>query len=142
MESNDKNKMDRFSIFAKQTFKYYLVGASGVLVNLGLLYFLTDIIGAWYVFSQAVAAGVSMTTNFTLHKFLTYRKEIKEAKTLERYIKFITISLLGMAMQLALTYVLVENFAMYYMHAAMLSIAIAGSFNYFANRKWTFGIKF
>ena len=134
--------MDRFSIFAKQTFKYYLVGASGVLVNLGLLYFLTDIIGAWYVFSQAVAAGVSMTTNFTLHKFLTYRKEIKEAKTLERYIKFITISLLGMGILLGLTYVLVENFAMYYMHAAMLSIAIAGSFNYFANRKWTFGIKF
>ena len=142
MESNDKNKMDRFSIFAKQTFKYYLVGASGVLVNLGLLYFLTDIIGAWYVFSQAVAAGVSMTTNFTLHKFLNYRKEIKEAKTLERYIKFITISLLGMGILLGLTYVLVENFAMYYMHAAMLSIAIAGSFNYFANRKWTFGIKF
>ena len=142
MESNDKNKMDRFSIFAKQTFKYYLVGACGVLVNLGLLYFLTDIIGAWYVFSQAVAAGVSMTTNFTLHKFLTYRKEIKEAKTLERYIKFITISLLGMGILLGLTYVLVENFAMYYMHAAILSIAIAGSFNYFANRKWTFGIKF
>ena len=142
MESNDKNKMDRFSIFARQTFKYYLVGACGVLVNLGLLYFLTDIIGAWYVFSQAIAIGVSMTSNFTLHKFWTYRKEITEAKTLERYIKFITISLLGMAMQLALTYVLVENFAMYYMHAAMLSIAIAGSFNYFANRKWTFGIKF
>ena len=142
MESNDKNKMDRFSIFARQTFKYYLVGACGVLVNLGLLYFLTDIIGAWYVFSQAIAIGVSMTSNFTLHKFWTYRNEIKEAKTLERYAKFITISLLGMALQLALTYVLVENFAMYYMHAAMLSIAIAGSFNYFANRKWTFGIKF
>ena len=142
MESNDKNKMDRFSIFAKQTFKYYLVGACGVLVNLGLVYFLTDVIGAWYVFSQAVAVGVSMTSNFTLHKFWTYRKEIKEAKTLERYIKFIAISLLGMGIQLSLTFVLVENFAMYYMHAAMLSIAIAGSFNYFANRKWTFGIKF
>ena len=85
MESNDKNKMDKFSIFSRQTFKYYLVGACGVLVNLGLLYFLTDIIGAWYVFSQAIAIGVSMTSNFTLHKFWTYRKQIKEAKTLERY---------------------------------------------------------
>jgi dolichol-phosphate mannosyltransferase len=142
MESNGKNKMDRFSIFAKQTFKYYLVGACGVLVNLGLLYFLTDIIGAWYVFSQAVAVGVSMTTNFVLHKFWTYRKEIKEAKTLERYFKFITISLLGMGIQLGLTYVLVENFAMYYIHAAVISIGLAASFNYYANRKWTFGIKF
>ena len=142
MESNDKNKMDRFSVFAKQTFKYYLVGACGVLVNLGLLYFLTDIIGAWYVVSQTIAIGVSMTCNFILHKFWTYRKEITEAKTLQRYIKFIIICSLGMGMQLALTYVLVENFAMYYMHAAILSIAIAGSFNYFANRKWTFGIKF
>ena len=94
------------------------------------------------MFSQAISIGVSMTSNFTLHKFWTYRKEIKEAKTLERYIKFIAISLLGMGIQLSLTFVLVENFAMYYMHAAMLSIAIAGTFNYFANRKWTFGIKF
>ena len=141
MAADDEKPMTKFSLFAKQTFKYYLVGASGVLVNLGLLYFLTDVIGVWYMLSQGIAIAVSITTNFILHKFWTYKQEITEAKTLERYIKFILISLIGMGIQLGLTYSLVESLSMYYLHAAVLSITIASLFNYFANRKWTFGIK-
>jgi dolichol-phosphate mannosyltransferase len=142
MAADNEKTMGRFSIFAKQTFKFYLVGGLGVIVNLGLLYFLTDVIGVWYILSQGMAIAVSITTNFTLHKFWTYKKEITEAKTFERYIKFIIISLVGMGIQLGLTYGLVENLSMYYLHAAVLSITIASLFNYFANRKWTFGIKF
>ena len=83
-----------------------------------------------------------MTSNFILHRFWTYRKEIVEGKTIERYVKYIFICLIGTGMQMGLTYFLVENLLVYYIHAAMLAIVIAGSFNYFANRKWTFGIKF
>ena len=142
MAVDDEKPMTKFSLFAKQTFKYYLVGASGVLVNLGLLYFLTDVIGVWYMLSQGIAIAVSITTNFILHKFWTYKKEITEAKTLERYIKFILISLIGMGIQLGLTYALVENLLFYYLHAAIISVIIAGTFTYLANRKWTFEIKF
>ena len=66
MTVNNDSLANRFSIFVKQTFKYYLVGASGVGIGLGLLYFLTDIIGLWYVISQGIAIGVAMTSNFTL----------------------------------------------------------------------------
>lgn len=142
MIANDRKKMSKFSLFAKQTFKYYLVGASGVLINLGLLYFLTDIFGIWYIMSQGIAITVAITSNFFLHKFWTFKKEIVEARTLERYFKFIIICLTGMGMQLGLTYVLVENLLFYYLHAAVISIIITGSFNYLVNRKWTFGIKF
>ena len=142
MTVNNNSLANRFSLFVKQTFKYYLVGASGVGVGLGLLYFLTDIIGIWYVISQGIAIGVAMTSNFILHKFWTYRKETVEGKTIKMYVKYIIICLIGTGMQMGLTYFLVENLLVYYIHAAMLAIVIAGSFNYFANRKWTFGIKF
>ena len=142
MTTDDRKLAERFSLFVKQTFKYYLVGASGVGVGLGLLYFLTDFVGLWYVLSQTIAIGVSITTNFTLHKYWTYRKESTDGKTLEKYVKYIIICLIGSGMQLGLTYGLVENLSVYYIHAAVISIGLAASFNYYANRKWTFVIKF
>ena len=68
MTSDKRTLEERFSIFVKQTFKYYLVGASGVGIGLVLLYLLTDIVGIWYVISQSIAIGIAMTSNFTLHK--------------------------------------------------------------------------
>ena len=75
MTTDDRKFAERFSLFVKQTFKYYLVGSSGVGIGLVLLYLLTDIVGIWYVISQSIAIGIAMTSNFTLHKFWTYRKE-------------------------------------------------------------------
>ena len=58
------------------------------------------------------------------------------------YLKFLIVSLIGMAIQLGITYVLVEGIAIYYMYAAGIGIVIAGGINYVVNRRWTFGIKF
>ena len=142
MTTDDRKFAERFSLFVKQTFKYYLVGSSGVGIGLVLLYLLTDIVGIWYVISQSIAIGIAMTSNFTLHKFWTYRKESIEGRTLVKYVKYVIICLIGTVMQLGLTYGLVENLSVYYIHAAIFSIAIAASFSYYVNRKWTFGIKF
>ena len=78
MTTNNDSLANRFSLFVKQTFKYYLVGASGVGVGLGLLYFLTDIIGIWYVISQGIAIGVAMTSNFILHMIQICRESINK----------------------------------------------------------------
>ena len=89
MTTDDRKFAERFSLFVKQTFKYYLVGSSGVGIGLVLLYLLTDIVGIWYVISQSIAIGIAMTSNFTLHKFWTYRKESIEGRTLVKYVKFL-----------------------------------------------------
>jgi len=137
---DDENK-SKFSLFMAQTIKYFLVGGIGVGVNLGLLYILTDFLGIWYILSQGIAIAVSITNNFFLHRYWTFKNEIVEPKTLERYVKFFIVSVIGMGIQLGLTFMLVENFAMYYLYAAVLSIIAASAFNYLLNRKWTFEIK-
>ena len=58
------------------------------------------------------------------------------------YFKFLIVSLIGMGIQLGITFVLVENIALYYMYAAGIGIVVAGAINYVVNRRWTFGIKF
>ena len=135
-------KVGGFSLFAKHAIKYYSVGASGVLVNLGILYALTDLAGYWYMASQVIAISVSISSNFLFNRFWTFSGSIEDQRNSVMYFKFLIVSLIGMGIQLGITFVLVENVALYYMYAAGIGIVIAGAINYVVNRRWTFGIKF
>ncbi len=142
MTLRDQEKGSRLSLFAKQAAKYYAVGASGVLVNLGLLFYLTEFVGLWYFLSYTLAISASISSNFILNKFWTFRDSINSQRTIVMYVKFVSVSLLGMAIQLGTVYLLVESLSVYYMLAALVSICIAGAINFMINRSWTFGIKF
>ena len=142
MTLRDQEKVSRLSLFAKQAAKYYAVGASGVLVNLGLLFYLTEYVGLWYFLSYTLAISASITSNFILNKFWTFRDSLNSQRTIVMYVKFVSVSLLGMAIQLGTVYLLVESLSVYYMLAALVSISIAGVINFIINRRWTFGIKF
>jgi len=142
MTLRDQDKGSRLSLFAKHAAKYYAVGASGILVNLGLLYYLTEYGSLWYFLSYALAISVSITSNFILNKFWTFRDSIDSQKTIVMYGKFVSVSMVGMAIQLGSVYVLVESLTVYYMLAALISICIAGAINFIINRRWTFGVKF
>jgi len=142
MTLRDQEKGSRLSLFAKQAAKYYAVGASGVLVNLGLLFYLTEYVGLWYFLSYTLAISASITSNFILNKFWTFRDSINSQRTIVMYVKFVSVSLVGMAIQLGTVYLLVESLSVYYMLAAIVSITIAGAINFMINRRWTFGIKF
>lgn len=142
MTLRGQEKGGRLSRFAKQAAKYYAVGASGVLVNLGLLFYLTEYVGLWYFLSYTLAISASITSNFILNKFWTFRDSINSQRTIVMYVKFTSVSFLGMAIQLGSVYFLVESLSIYYMLAALISISIAGAINFIINRSWTFGVKF
>jgi len=142
MTLRGQEKGSRLSRFAKQAAKYYAVGASGVLVNLGLLFYLTEYVGLWYFLSYTLAISASITSNFILNKFWTFRDSINSQRTIVMYVKFASVSFLGMAIQLSSVYFLVESLSIYYMLAALISISIAGAINFIINRSWTFGVKY
>ena len=142
MTVDGKKEIGGFSLFAKQAIKYYSVGGSGVLVNLGILYALTDFMGLWYIASQVIAISISISSTFLFNRFWTFSGSIQEQRNSVMYVKFIIVSLIGMGIQLGITFALVENIALYYMYAAGIGIVVAGAINYVVNRRWTFGIKF
>jgi dolichol-phosphate mannosyltransferase len=141
MAVGEQRRSERISLFAKHAFQYYLVGASGVLVNLGLLYALKEYGGLWYLLSSAIAIYVSMTTNFLLNKTWTFKNTMAKQRTIFMYGKFIGISFVGMMIQLGFNYIFVDKFSMYYLLAAFISIGIASGVNFVLNRHITFGIK-
>ena len=139
---DDEKKKGGLSLFAKHAVQYYIVGASGVLVNLGILYMLADIAGFWYVASQVVAISVSITTNFFFNRYWTFRSSIEDQRNSVMYLKFIIISAVGMAIQMGITVTLVESSGFYHMYGAGIGIAVASAINYVLNRRLTFGVKF
>ncbi len=79
--------------------KYCLVGASGVLVNMGLLWLLTEIGGLFYLVSAAISIETSIITNFTLNDFFTFpdRRKRGAGQFLVRLLRFNLVSLAGSA---------------------------------------------
>ena len=142
MTIEDGEKKGGLSLFAKHAIQYYMVGASGVLVNLGILYMLADIAGFWYVASQVVAISVSITTNFFFNRYWTFRGSIEDQRNSVMYVKFIIISAIGMAIQMGITVTLVESSGFYHMYGAGIGIAVASAINYVLNRRLAFGVKF
>ena len=96
MTLDKEDRLGRISLFAKHAFKYYLVGASGIFVNLGILFVLTEYVGLWYLLSSTIAIYVSITSNFLLNKSWTFRDTVTKQRTLLMYGKFIGVSLVGM----------------------------------------------
>ena len=141
MTLDNESMLGRISLFAKHAFKYYLVGASGVLVNLGILFVLTEFAGLWYLLSSSIAIYVSITTNFLLNKTWTFKDTVIKQDGFLMYGKFIGVSLVGMGIQLGFNYIFVEKLSVYYLLAALISIMIASSVNFVLNRRLTFGIK-
>lgn len=141
MVIGEHDRSDRVSLFAKHAFKYYVVGVSGVLVNLGILYVLKEYVGLWYLVSSAIAIYVSMTTNFFLNKAWTFNDTAIKQPVIFMYVKFIGISIIGMLIQLGFNYLFVDKAHLYYLLAALISIVIASGVNFILNRHITFGIK-
>ena len=129
------------SLFAKQAIKYYIVGSFGILLSLGLLYSLTEFFGTWYILSYGIAIAVSITSNFILNKTWTFGDSIKSQRHSLMYLKYVFVSLVGMAFQLGLAFMLVESWEIYYMLAAFISIGIVSLANFVINRRWTFGVR-
>ena len=63
----------------KRFLKFCLVGGSGILVNEGLLFLLTEFGGLYYLWSSAIAIEASIITNYILNDFWTFRDRSDEA---------------------------------------------------------------
>lgn len=114
-----------------------LVGALGTLINLGILYSLTEFLGFYYIFSATVGFVIAGISNFTLDKIWTFKETLKK-KYFSEYFHFFLFSLITLGLNLATLYVLTEYLRQYYIFSQFLAILIAGSFNFWLNKIYTF----
>ena len=119
--------------------KFCAVGLSGVLVNMGLLWLLTEMVGFPYLVSAAFSIETSVISNFVLNDYFTFpdRRLPKAKSFLNRLLKFNLVSLAGLAINMGILWLFTEAFGIYYLLSNLCGIAAATLWNYLVNTWWT-----
>lgn len=119
--------------------KFCMVGASGVGVNMGLLWLLTEHVGLPYLLSAAISIETSIISNFILNDFFTFhdRRSPTVKSFFNRLWKFNVVSIAGLSINIGMLWLLTEVAGVYYLVSNLCGIALAMLWNYTVNTWWT-----
>lgn len=119
--------------------RFGLVGFSGIFVNMGLLYALTEIAGIYYLVSAAIAIELSIVNNFIWNDVWTFKSagDLRFERKVQRFASFQAVSVGGLAINMVVLYLLADIAGVYYLVANLAGILIAFAWNYGVNRHYT-----
>jgi len=122
---------------SKSFLKFCMVGALGSLVNMGLLWILTEHVGLFYVLSAAISIEASILFNFSLNDFWTFRNRKRLGTNIvARALKYNLICVIGAAFNLGILTLMTEGFGVYYLISNLVGIVVAVLWNYSGSIKW------
>jgi dolichol-phosphate mannosyltransferase len=117
--------------------KYAIVGASGVVINLGVLYTLTDYFGIHYMVSGLIAIELSIINNFIWNDKWTFGGGTFKHGLFLRLLGYHCTSSVSTLIQMLILAGLTFRFGMYYIYASCIGIFVAFVINYILNSKLT-----
>jgi dolichol-phosphate mannosyltransferase len=136
----------RSVLFLSKVGRYYTVGISGLIINYIVSFLLANDVAnsirllsnVWYLEASIIGVAISSTSNFFLNKYWTFEdKRFDVRSTARQYLSFIGMSAIGLIIQIALLYYMVENLVPYRI-SLIVAIGIATTINFILNKKFTF----
>ena len=142
--------MDLRSLITK-FLKFGIVGASGMVVDFGVLYLMRDIVGLPDLWANTISFTCAATSNYFLNRLWTFRSKEKQVGV--EYLKFLLVSVIGLGINngvlllshllwpaayeggaFCLTSICIDDFYLF----KLLAIAITTLWNFFGNMLFTF----
>ena len=119
--------------------KFIGVGLSGVVVNQGLLWLLTEFAKIPYYISSLVGIEASIISNFILNDRFTFadRRTGKTRSFISRLLKFNVTCASGAAIQYGILLLLAGVFDINYLLSNFIGIVVAFAWNYILSMVWT-----
>ena len=117
-----------------QAAKYLVVGGICTIVDIGLLYILTEYVGIYYV----LAAALSFTMGVTLNYFMCTGWIFEESKIKNKGIEilfYLIISIIGLLINVFVIWLLTNFVALHFMLSKFLATALTLIWN-FCSRKY------
>lgn len=119
--------------------KYAMVGTVATAVDLGFLYVFVESFELQVVPASISSFLIANITSFFLNKFWTFESQSKNYRKL--YIKFFSVSLVGIGITAIMMHLLPAILGIWYMFAKVLTSMIVVFWNFLANKLWTFKLK-
>ncbi|MEG5062542.1 glycosyltransferase [Microcoleus sp. B3-A4] len=119
--------------------RFGIVGFSGVFVNMGVLYVLFDILGLGLTRSLIVAGELAIISNFLWNDLWTFgdisKRQPGSRQRLKRLLKFNTICLMGLILNVLLVNLMFNILGMNKYLANLIAIATVTLWNFWINMK-------
>ena len=125
-----KDLLRRNIIKHKRPIKYLIAGGTSTFVDLLFIYFFTDILGIWYLFSACLAFAVAFFVSFFLQKFWTFRDNDKELMYKQMRL-YLTVALANLVLNAVLMFIFVDGFKVWYMLAQVMASGLVACESYF-----------
>ena len=120
-----------------QLTKFAIAGLIFAIVNILILYILTDFLGIYYILSAIIAFFLGSTGNFLLNKIWTFQEKIQDDLP-KKYTKAIFVNTSTVIITIALLYTLTEYLNIYYLISQTIAMTIAFLLNFIGNKKFVF----
>lgn len=121
--------------------KFGIVGGSGVLVNMGLLYLLTRFLSVPLEIASPIAIWISILTNFSLNNLWTFKERNTHVPFWSRLFRYHLVSgVAGLVNYLTLL-LLVKFLGMNDMLANLIGIGLGTIINFTMNSLWTWRVR-
>ncbi len=116
--------------------KYSAVGVAGTFIDLASLFIFVEYFSIPVILGSILSFLLAVTNNFIFNKIWTFQNRSKNYRKL--HIKFLIVSIVGLGLTVASMYVMVHFIALWYMFAKALTSLIVLTWNFLANKLWTF----
>jgi dolichol-phosphate mannosyltransferase len=123
--------------------KFCVVGVSGIGVNTGLLWLLTEFGGLYYMVSAIVGAETSILTNYYLNEIWTFRDRAKDSSfkaRLKRAFTYNWTRIMGMGIGLFVLFCLTEFLGIHYLISNLVAIATGVAWGFLTSTHWVWPI--
>ncbi len=120
----------------EQLVKFCFVGATGYLVNLWVFSLLVFVLGVHYIPAAVGSFLVAVTNNYVWNRLWTFRAH--RGNVAYQGMRFLVVSTLALAANLAVLYMLVE-IGLPEIVAQAIAIVLVTPINFVGNKLWSFG---
>ena len=109
----------------KKILKFLLSGSSATAVDIFLLFYLTEIVGMWYLYSAVFSFGVSFFVSFYMQKYWTFEDKREHVKT-KQLVMYFLVAGTNLSLNTAILYYLVDYLGIYYLLAQLMAVGFLG----------------
>jgi dolichol-phosphate mannosyltransferase len=121
--------------------KFAIVGGSGVVVNMGLLFILTRFLSIRLEIASPIAIEVSILSNFFLNNLWTFKKRNTHVTFRSRIFRYHLVTGLAGIVNYLVLLLLVNTFGLHDMVSNLIGILIGTAITYTLNSLWTWNVR-
>ena len=115
--------------------RYFAFAAISTILNVGLLYILTEFAGIYYLLSAFISSTLSIFVNFLLNKYFNFRVAGDTFGQMKRFFMVAGVSIL---LNLVFLKILVDQLGIWYMYAILVTVFMVFVWSFYGHMRISF----